>query len=254
METATALEYRVGRKFRNVGILCTLFAVGFGAFSTITAYFNVDGSFPRPKLAALLFALGWSAFALLGIWLWRFYYKYKLIVDSASLQQRGMWRSQRIEFSAVREIRWYIYPAGGSVRLVGPERGPERGMGIEFGNFSWSDREELISFLLKAIQPERHVGLDKFQQRFTPTPSRVGRAKLARLALFIFFIVHAGFFGWLGFMNRDVRYLVTAVLNFAGAMFLAIQIMRDRVKSLALEVEVSKPGFQAATKNSTSDT
>lgn len=228
METATALEYRMGRKFRNVGIICTLFAVGFGAFSTIAAYFNVDGSFPRPKLAALLFALSSSAFALLGIWLWRIYYKYKLIVDAKTLQQRGMWRSQRIEFSAVREIRWYIYPAGGSVRLVGPERG----VSVEFGNFTWSDREELISFLLKAIQPERHVGLDKFQHHFTPTPSRVGRAKLVKLALCIFFVVHAAFFGWLGFMNRDIRYLVAAVLNLAGAVYLGTQIMRDKVKSL----------------------
>jgi hypothetical protein len=231
MEPTPAIEYRVRRKFRNVGIACTLFAVAFGVFSTITAYFNVDGSFARPKLMALMFALGWSAFALLGIWLWRIYYKYKLIVDGRSLQQFGMWYSQRIEFSAVREIRWYIYPAGGSIRVVGPERA----MNIEFGNFTWTDRKELISLLLKAILSERHVGLDKFHQHFTPTPDRVGRARLAKLVLLIFFVGNAAFFGWLGFVNRDMKHLIAAGLNFAGALYLARHILRHKGTSLSAQ-------------------
>jgi hypothetical protein len=232
MEPALAIEYRMGRKFRNIGILCTLFAVTCGSFSTFVAYFNVDGSFPRPKLAALLFALGWSTMALLGIWLWRIYYKYKMLVDAHSLRQQGMWRSQKMEFSEVREIRWYLYPAGGSVLLTSSHHK----MKVEFGNFSWTDRDEFISFLLSAIPAERHVAYEKFCQHFTPTPVRQSRAKLAKLVLFIVFVFHAAFFGWLGFINRDIRYLVTAVINFAIAIYLARHSMRDTVCEIRYRV------------------
>ena len=65
--------------FRNVGLIGTIFFVVVGLVSTLAAYFNVDGSFARPKLAALLFGLFWSAFTLLGIWLLLLYYKYRLL-------------------------------------------------------------------------------------------------------------------------------------------------------------------------------
>ena len=61
--------YRMRPHFRNVGLVCIVFFAVIGVFSTLAAYFNIDGSFARPELGALVFGLFWSAFTCLGLWL-----------------------------------------------------------------------------------------------------------------------------------------------------------------------------------------
>ena len=71
--------YRARPYFRNVGVTCTVGVLAIGLFSVIAAFFNLDGSFPNPDAAALVLALFWLGWFLLGLWLIAFYYKYLLL-------------------------------------------------------------------------------------------------------------------------------------------------------------------------------
>ena len=139
--------YRMRPYFRIVGIICTVFFAVVGVASTLVAYFNVDGSFARPRLAALIFGLFWSAFTFLGVWLLLLYYKYRLFVSDLSLRQKGVLLDRRIDLNFVDELKWRRFPAGGSIRLSGMFGV----LKIEFGNFNIVDREELVSVLRHAI-------------------------------------------------------------------------------------------------------
>jgi phage shock protein PspC (stress-responsive transcriptional regulator) len=94
------------------------FAV-MGVASTLAAYFNVDGSFARPKLAALIFGVFWLAFTCLAIWMLLAYYRSRLFVGANSLRQIGVLRDRQVRFSQVEQLKWRRFPQGGSVRMGG---------------------------------------------------------------------------------------------------------------------------------------
>ena len=59
--------YRLRRSVRNIGVAAIAFGILMGVWSTLVAWFNVDGSFPNPILATVFFAVFWLALVILGI-------------------------------------------------------------------------------------------------------------------------------------------------------------------------------------------
>src|SRR5438132_3763373 len=67
--------FRLRRYYLVIGVVCAaLFAI-MGVTSTLAAYWNIDGSFARPKLAALIFGTFWSGFTLLAVWVILAYFR-----------------------------------------------------------------------------------------------------------------------------------------------------------------------------------
>lgn len=220
--------YRMRPYYRNVGLVCTVFFAVVGAVSTLAAYFNIDGSFARPKLAALIFGLFWSAFTCLGIWLLLLYYKYRLFVDDSSLRQVGTVHDSHIKVNLVDELRWRRFPKDGSVRLSGSFGV----LKIELGNFNNVDREKLITFLRHAISDTKQVGWQQFNEQVADSPDKQRRSRLARMLVVFVFAAHAIAFGIVWALGRELQYLVMAAVNAVAAAYLIRVHLRDHNASV----------------------
>jgi len=224
MEDQSTHCYRIRPYFRNVGLICTAFFVVVGSASVLVAYFNVDGSFAQPKLAALAFGLFWSAFVFLGLWLLLLHHKYRLFVNNLSLRQKGVLLDRRIDVNLVDELKWRRFPAGGSVRLSGMFGV----LKIELGNFNSVDRGNIITFLRLAISETRQRGWQEFNDQFSATPEKKGKATRARYLLMIFFAAHFVVFGIMGAIGVGMQYLVFSGMNATMAIYMLWSHRRKR--------------------------
>ena len=211
--------YRLRPFCRNLGIACTILFVAMGLVSTLAAYFNVDGSFGRPYLAALVFGLFWSAWVVLGIWLILLYYRYRLFTNDTALYQVGVIREQHADLNLVNEMKWRTRPMGGSVRLSG-QFGVVK---IEFAGFESAQRKELISFLRHAIDDSRQPGWQEFCKRFEDSPEGREHSRRSRFWLAVFFLANAVAFFMFWIAGFGVVHLAASILNavFGGKMLIA---------------------------------
>src|SRR5260370_35504830 len=77
--------FRLRPYYLVVGIVCAGFFAVVGVTSTVVAYFNVDGSFARPYLAALVFGVFWSGFTALAVWVIAAYFRERLILSPSTI-------------------------------------------------------------------------------------------------------------------------------------------------------------------------
>ncbi len=168
--------YRMRPYYRNLAVVCTIAFAVMGGVSTAAAYFNFDGSFPNPGLAAWIFAVFWSAWVLLGAWLLLVYCRYRLFTNATSLRQVGLVRERYAQFDLVQELRWRRFPEGGSVRLAGPFGVVK----IELANFNSAERTQLISFLRGAVDLSRQTGWEAFYRQFEDPDVRQERTRRDR--------------------------------------------------------------------------
>lgn len=219
--------------FRNVGFICTGLFSAAGLASTLAAYFNIDGSFERPKLSALIFGLFWSAFTLLGIWLLLLYYKYRLFLDNSSLRQIGVLRDNQIDLNLVDELKWRWHPKGGSVRIssiLGVLK-------IDLGNFQPADRDQLIDFLRQTVAESKQLSWQEFTERFGDSPEKRQRSRRARMLLVFVFGAHAIAFGIIWAVGGDLFYLAMSAVNALMAAYLLRSYLRDRIELVPLASE-----------------
>ena len=179
MEHESTDCYRMRSHFRNVGLICTAFFAVVGLVTTFAAYFNVDGSVARPKLAALIFGLFWSAFTLLGIWLLLLYHRYRLYFNDSSLRQVGVLRNKQAQLNLIDQMKWRRYPQGGSIRITGSFGV----LTIELGNFESRQREQLIARIRELITDSKQVGWQAFTEQYADTPQKRQRSRRAMLLL-----------------------------------------------------------------------
>ncbi len=231
--------YRMRPYVRNVGLACTAFFAIVGLASTLAAYFNIDGSFARPKLAALVFGLFWSAWTLLGIWLLLGYYRYRLFVNKSTLRQVGIVSDRQAELELIRELKWRQYPKGGSVRLSGLFGV----MKIELGNFQTIEREQLTAFLRQAVAETNQIGWEQFQEHFRDSPKKKQRSRRARFVIACVFAAHAIAFGLLWVVGRGMSYLAMSVVN----ALIAVHLFRSHSRN------PTEPGTIAAEETDVRD-
>jgi hypothetical protein len=189
----TAACYRLGRQYVVLGIVCT---AGFLAMDIVSVYvscWNVDGSFARPKLAALICGVFWSSWTLLGLWLIVAYFRERLFVTTDSITQHGCIRKRTINFPDVVHVVWKRLPQGGSVVV----RIQLARIKIYLANSTRVERDQLIVCLRSAFSPDIQEDWSQFLEyrcqpraRRIPKKSRV-TATICALLLFMF----GGFFG-----------------------------------------------------------
>ncbi len=201
--------YRMRPYFRNVGILCTIFFAIVGIGTTAVAYFNVDGSFAHPELAAYFFALFWSTFTLLGLWLLLAYSRYRLYIRGLSIRQEGVLTESTIDLRLAQELKWRRFPQGGSV-AISATSGVMR---IDLGNLCTSDRDRLITFLRASVDNSRQIGWTRFEEQFSDSPKKRQKSLRAQLLLILIFGAQLVAFGVIWIYSGEFQYLIFSGLN-----------------------------------------
>jgi hypothetical protein len=208
--------FRLRRYYLVVGVVCAVFFAAMGIASTVAALWNIDGSFARPKLAALIFGFFWSGFTLLAVWVIVAYFRERLYFGKAGVVQHGIFRSRTLQIEEVFQIKWRSWPVGGSVVI----RTHSDKATIHLDNFSKAEREELIQFLRESFAVEIQENWSRFQDvlgRSSPPEKRASRGGIITIAALL--MSFAGVFVYCWFAGLGVQYLVIGIVNAAAAIW-----------------------------------
>ena len=94
--------------------------------------------------------------------------------------QIGVLRSKGAAWSSMEQIKWRLFPVGGSVRITCPDST----IRIEFGNFTPTERDEIVAFLRDRIRDDRQTNWDAFHDHFiAPARERAGRERSAKVSV-----------------------------------------------------------------------
>lgn len=209
-------RYRPRRYYLFVGIGTLVAFVVMGIGSVAAAWWNVDGSFTRPKTAALIFGVFWTGFVLLSLWLLAAYFRERLRLGPSAVTCRGVFRVRRLRLRDVNVVVWRRVPAGGWLVL----RTPEKRLKIELDNFTRSELEDIVAYFREAIPASRQKGWEEFDAAVRP-PREASRAASARLIFAL--SAFAAFFGIAGLRRGELGYVLLGLLNAAfaaGLLFL----------------------------------
>ena len=216
--------YRMSSWYRNVGVVCTILFTLIGLGSTLAAYFNVDDSFPQPELAAVGFAVFWSAFVLLSIWLIVCYYKYRLFTNAHALHEVRVMSMQDLDLTLVENLYWRRFPVGGSVRLTSAFGNVK----IELGHFPTSDRERLVQFFRNGVEHSKQSGWPEFSRQFEHAgapPERAHRDSIRRAI--VFFLLAIGFLiAWIA--GLGVLHLALSFTNAILGAWVLLPLLKRR--------------------------
>jgi hypothetical protein len=183
-----------------------------GVASTLGAYWNIDGSFPRPKLDALICGVIWSSFTLLAVWIIFAYFRERLYLASKTVIQHGIIRSRTIHSEDVVHINWRRWPAGGSIVV----QTPSAKIKIELGNYTREEREEIIRFFRERFASELQNNWPRFEARRLSPPRRlVSRGGILVTASVL--MGFAGVFIYCWFAGLGGQYLFIGVVNAVAA-------------------------------------
>ncbi len=214
--------YRLRQYFRNIGIVCTAFFLCAWVASVLAAYINIDGSFARPALAIAIFSVGWGGFTLLGVWLILAYVKYRLFLNDTTIRHAGVLSSRSISLDTIEELKWRLFPLGGSCVLTSAGARIK----IEFGNFTKAERSDLITYLRGRVSESRQANWDLFHDHLLAHSPETARQQ--RSAKRVFILTLFGFamvFAVLWFWGHGGRFLAISLVN---AVVGAWAAFRDR--------------------------
>lgn len=233
-KTPTTECYRLGPQYLVLGIVCLAFFLAMDVGSVYVAYWNIDGSFGRPELAAVVFGVFWSLWVLLSLWLIIAYFRERLFVSADAITQHGCIRKRTINFPDVIKIVWKRIPKGGSVII----RGHFSRIKIYLSNFTSDEQDRLITLLRGEFAPEIQEGWERFNESRllvvaarTPTKSR-GTAMICALLLFSF----AGIFGYCWASGLGIQWLIVGILNALFGMWYLWRIFKWRDESSSEEL------------------
>lgn len=213
---ADAKCFRLRRYFLVAGIFCAVFFSVVGVIFTVAAYWNIDGSFPRPKLAAMLFGIFFSGFTLLAVWVILAYFRERLFLGSKTIIQRGIIRSKAIDFEQVIRVSWRCRPVGASIVA----RTHFDKVTIYLFNFKTGEREEIVRCFREVFAEEIQDNWPRFEdftRRCSSPQKPTSRGILFISALT--FLCFAGGFGYVWFVGLGIQYLFLGVINAAEELY-----------------------------------
>ena len=208
--------FRLRRYYIVVGVFCAVFFSIIGITSTVAAYWNIDGSFPRPKLAALIFGLFWSGFLLLAVWVILAYFRERLFLAGKTIVQLSIIRSRAIDCEHVILVKWRCWPVGGSIVA----RTHFEKITIYLDNFMAEEREEIIRFFRETFTPviqDNWSRFEDFHHRFSSPQKFTSRREI--LATALMFVCFAGIFIYVWFAGLGTQYLFFGIINAAAAFY-----------------------------------
>ena len=176
---ASSGGYRAASRHRRTGIVCTAVFLALGGVSAVGAWLNLDGSFQRPRLAAVMFGVFWDGFALLGLYLIALASRYRLFITDDAVRQVGVWRDRTLRFDAVRRLEWRRFPRGGSVKL----RTDDEAMVVDFDPLKPPERTDVRRRLAAAVPEERQIGRVEFDRLFAEAEARRASSKPTSLVV-----------------------------------------------------------------------
>jgi hypothetical protein len=227
-----AFCYRIHRRYFLLGCACAVCFISFGIASTAVAYFNIDGSFRRPKLAALIFCIFWGACTLLSVFLIVAYFREKLVLTPLAIAYRGVLRKKLIESDSVACIKWRTWPAGGSLVV----QGRFRRITVHLSNFKEDQQVEIIQYFRRCFRTEIQENWLRFENLrrgsslpISPQANQMLRyAFLAGAIILLFFAILLGYCSYTGL---GMNYLASAIVNVLGAFFIFWYLNRPVAKA-----------------------
>jgi hypothetical protein len=210
-----------------VGVVCAVFFAVMGVSSTVVAYFNSDGSFARPRLAALVFGVFWSGLTLLAAWVIAAYFRERLLLTNQTIVQHGIVGARVIDCGDVVQIRWRSWPVGGSIVV----RTHSQKVKIYLDNFTRDEREEIVLFFRETFAHEiqdNRSGFEEHVRKWSPPEKRVSRGGI--IAIAAVFICFAGVFVYCWFAGLGAQYLFLGVVNVVAAIWCLwrLRFVKDR--------------------------
>ncbi len=219
--------YRPRRYYLIVGIIGVTFCSTMAIFSVVAAYWNVDGSFGRPLLAAIILGTFWSVMLLASVWVILAYFREHLVLDGTEITQQGILRSKSLRIADATEIKWRRSPQGGSIVICTATHKIK----IYFDNFTRTQQDELVSFFRGIFASEIQQGWLRFAEAHIPSgprrPQR-SRATAAVCALLLFAI--GGIFGYCWFVGLGVKWLVIGIANALAGLWYIWRIWKFRAQ------------------------
>ncbi len=209
--------YRIRQSLRNLGIVCVVCFVGMAILSATVAALNIDGSFKRPILAAVVFSSAFGSFSLMGWWLLLTYHRYRLYLSSSAIRQDGAIKSYSVSILSIHEAQWRLRPKGGSIVLL-YSHGQFK---IEFDPFTLADRDAIIAILRDTLPAQCHRNWNEFNERFVAaSPQRQRQQIRAEQTLLLAVLAFALVFGVAGFAGLGNEYFMYSAVNLAGFVWL----------------------------------
>lgn len=223
-------DYRCDRRFLWLGITCTAIFMIFGVGSFSIAYWNIDGSFSKPKESASLFVLLWFGWVLLGAWITTSALRSHLSLTDESIVQTTSFRVKTARWRDFMRARWRLHPEGGSVVL----RATGCRMVVEFGMFPQTCRPDIIGQIHRRILPAIQENWDGFEKRWMQTPPRIPDRRISRQVVSgMALLAAAGFFLFLWAAGYGTPHLYLCAVNVLAATWNIRSARRSRAAHLA---------------------
>lgn len=203
-------SFRIRRYYLVLGLVCGGFSAAMGISSTIAAFWNIDGSFPHPKLTALILGTFWSGFTLLACWMIAAYFRERLVLSARRIVQRDVFREQAVDLGAVHRVRWRTWPVGGSIVVYSPAAK----IVIYLDNFSRHERAAIVRFIRKnfdeSIQ-ERWTQFEESTARASKLPQEPSSGGIVAIACIL--ILFGAVFSYCWHVGLGGQYLALGIVN-----------------------------------------
>ena len=218
-------EYRLRRCHLIIGVVGTVVFSSIGIVATAAALWNIDGSFSRPVLSAVIFGVFYLGLTLLGASVILAYFRKRLILRGTQIAQRGIVRAKSINADEVTLVRWRQAPRGGSVVVYTPAHR----LTIRLANFTAEEQEQIVTFVRGLVDPQ-------LQEDWSPVEDANARpfsrttipSHAVSVTLSVALLLFAGVFvcGWFCGLGRF--YLVLGCFNGACVPWYWWQLSRRR--------------------------
>jgi len=180
-------RYRLSRHCLIIGLIGVVFFSGIGAFSVYAAFWNIDGSFPHPKIHAFVYLVFWSCWNALAILLIIAYFRTWLCVTADKVMQQGVVFYRELYVADVSAVTWKGIPQAGKIIL----RSKDTRIKVDLGNFTTRDRTELIQSARDQFDTGVQIGWSRFNRTISSRPDATPEAarRTATICALLFFIL-----------------------------------------------------------------
>ena len=208
--------YRLGRMYLALGIVFTTVFLCMDIWSVYVAYWNIDGSFPHPKLHALVHGIFWSAWTLIGLWLIVAYFRERLFVNSELITQYGCVSLKKIRVPDVVHVGWKGIPHLGKIIV----RSQSISIKIHLANYTRDQRRALIQFFSNNFPVGIQDGWEQFSK--CRQPDRLPTKQDALRGALICALLLLGFgailiYCWL--YGLGLQFLVVGILTIVAGLW-----------------------------------
>ncbi len=217
--------YRIGRHYLISGVVGAAFFPAVGISSVYAAYWNIDGSFPHPKIHALVHGIFWSGWSVLAVWLIAAYFRVRISITDGAITKQGVFLKHHLLLTDISQVTWKGIPQSGKVIL----HSSESRVKIDLSDLSQINRTELIRTIRDVCDPALQSGWERFSRLIpsgpAPTPADARRtAKVCGLLFFGFGVVSIA----CGWFEMGVQFYAIGDASFVVTCWYVWRIRRHK--------------------------